>query len=339
MIRIALFETKPYDKASFERQSKAEVWDVECVYVPFRLDLTAVDQCASLKVNAVCCFVNSDVNGNVLRKLKEFGISLVLLRCAGFDNVDLKVARELKISVARVAAYSPYAVAEFAASLLMALNRKIHKAYNRTRDSDFTLTGLVGSDIHGKTMGIVGTGKIGRCFADIAIGLGCKILAYDVFESEELKAHPQVTYVTLDELFKNSDFISLHAPLTAETTHLVNQRSLSLMKPSCILVNTSRGKLIDTKALIHALTQKQLAAAGLDVYENEQQYFFSDCSLHGVDDPLLRSLQSLPTVIISSHQAFLTHEALESISATTFQNAREYFVENKRLEGLTNSVL
>lgn len=339
MVRIGMFEAKSYDEESFEQQLvKENQMGVEFVYIPDRLDSNTVDKYAT-NLDAVCCFVNSDINKSVLTKLRAAGVGLVLLRCAGFDMIDLDAARSLEISVARVPAYSPYGVAEFAASLLMTLNRKVHKAFNRTREGNFTLPGLVGSTLHGKTVGVVGTGKIGRCFADIAMGFGCKILAYDVFESEELKAFPQVTYVTLDELFKNSDFISLHAPLTNETTHLINERTLGLMKSSCILINTSRGKLIDTKALIDALVQKKIAGAGLDVYENEQRYFFSDHSLHGVDDIMLRSLQSLPTVIVTSHQAFLTAEALEAISSTTLYNCKEYFLEHKKLKALTNSVL
>ena len=337
-IRVAVFESKPYDEESFLKQRYNGALNFEFVFVKERLDTQTVDLYTT-GVNAVCCFVNSYVSREIQTKLKAKGIGLILLRCAGFDNVDLDAARELGLSVARVPVYSPYAVAEFAATLLMALNRKIHKAYNRTRDCNYTLSGLVGVDLHGKTAGVVGTGKIGRCFIDIALGFGCKILAYDVFQSEELKANPNVTYVTLDELFKHSDIISLHAPLTKETTHLINERTLSLMKKSCLLVNTSRGKLVDTKALVKALEEGRISGAAVDVYENEQQYFFSDFSTSGVNDEILVRLQSNPKAIVTSHQAFLTEEALEAIALTTFLNCKEYFEEKKIQKQMSNTVL
>jgi D-lactate dehydrogenase len=270
IIKLGVFESKPYDVEMFEKQTYKGSFQIQVHHIAHRLDESTVEKFTE-GLNAICCFVNSDVNKTVLQVLKKKNINVVLLRCAGFDNVDLEAAKELGISVARVPVYSPYAVAEYAASLLMTLNRKVNKAYNRTRNCDYTLSGLVGTDLYGKTMGVVGTGKIGCCFINIALGFGCKILAFDVYQNPELKKNPNVTYVTLEELFSKSDFISLHAPLTKETTHLINEKALSLMKKHCIIVNTSRGKLVDSNALLYALDNKIIAGAGLDVYENEKK--------------------------------------------------------------------
>lgn len=335
---VAVFDSKPYDVESFNSCLSGKGLDkqIDFHFISERLDVDTVEKYCN-GCNAICCFVNDNVGEAVVRKLKAQNVDLILARCAGYDMIDLKTCKELGISVARVPAYSPYAVAEFAAALLLTLNRKTYKAYNRVRSGDFTLSGLVGFDIHGKTVGIVGSGKIGRCFADIAIGFGCNILVYDVFESEELKAKPQVKYVQLDELFRRSDIISLHAPLTNDTHHMINARTLSLMKPSTVIINTSRGKLIDSKALLDAILSKKIGGAGLDVYENEQSYFFHDHSDSFIEDPILARFQNMNNVVISSHQAFLTNEALANIADSTVSNALE-FMNGKTLDKLTNYV-
>ena len=265
-------------------------------------------------------FVNDTVNEAVIDKLYEFGVKMVALRCAGYNNVDLQRAYG-KVHVVHVPAYSPYAVAEHAAALLLTSIRRIHKAYNRTRESNFSLNGLTGFDLHGKTVGVIGTGKIGRIFIDICRGFGMSVIAYDKFPAKD----SGIEYVTLDELFKRSDIISLHCPLTDETRHMIDQDAIFKMKEGVVIINTSRGALIDTEALLGGLLARIIGAACLDVYEEEADVFFEDRSGHILNDDILARLISLPNVIVTSHQAFLTNEALNNIAETTVNNIRSYF--------------
>lgn len=336
--KVAFYDSKSYDKQSFNDvlAKSGRARDFEVHFFEPRLSLETVTFCDGF--DAICAFVNDDLSAEVLARLDEQNINLVLLRCAGFDRVDLAAAKDLNISVVRVPAYSPYAVAEFAVALLMALNRKTHRAYNRVRDGNFTLPGLVGFDVYGKTVGVVGTGKIGQCFINIMLGFGCKVLAYDIYPSPVVQAMSEVSYVSLDELFEKSDIISLHAPATPQTTHMINKTSINRMKTGVVIVNTSRGKLIDTKALVDGLIAGRIGAAGLDVYEHEQEYFFRDVSDEEIQDEILARLQNMRNVIITSHQAFLTDEALEAIASTTLRNLKEYFIEKKSMEDLSNYV-
>jgi Lactate dehydrogenase and related dehydrogenases len=270
--------------------------------------------------DAVCVFVNDTVNAAVIDKLHEYGIKMISLRCAGYNNVDVRHAFG-KIHVAHVPAYSPYAVAEHAAALLLTSVRRIHKAYNRTRDFNFSLNGLTGFDLYGKTIGIIGTGKIGRIFTDICRGFGMKVIAYDAYPA----ADSGISYVSLDELFKKSDIISLHCPLTDETRHMISTDSIGKMKKGVVILNTSRGALIDSEALLEGIKSRKIGAACLDVYEEEADIFFEDRSGHILNDELLSRLISMPNVIVTSHQAFLTEEALNNIAETTVNNIRSFF--------------
>ena len=264
-------------------------------------------------------FVNDTVNREVIDRLYELGVKTIALRCAGFNNVDIKHAAG-KIRVVRVPAYSPYAVAEHAIALLLTSIRRIHKAYIRTRDFNFSLNGMTGFDLHGKTVGVIGTGRIGRVFIDICLGFGMKVLAYDKFPAEGLDNGDTVRYVTTEELFAKSDIISLHCPLTEETYHIINEQSLAACKRGVVLINTSRGALVDAEALLSAIKARQVGAACLDVYEEESDLFFEDNSGHILEDDTLARLISMPNVIVSSHQAFLTEEALSNIAETTVEN-------------------
>eukprot|EP01099_Mayorella_cantabrigiensis_P005376 TRINITY_DN4288_c0_g1_i1.p1 TRINITY_DN4288_c0_g1~~TRINITY_DN4288_c0_g1_i1.p1 ORF type:complete len:385 (-),score=88.87 TRINITY_DN4288_c0_g1_i1:72-1226(-) len=267
---------------------------------------------------AVCVFVNDVVDRPTIQGLKREGVKLIALRCAGYNNVDLEACKEYGISVVRVPAYSPYAVAEHAVALIMTLNRKIHRAHNRTKEANFSLDGLVGFDIHGKTVGVFGTGKIGRCFIDIMKGFGAKVIAYDKYPSEI----PGVENVSFEELLRRSHIISIHAPLTPETAGVINAERISLMKKGVLLINTSRGGLVDTRALIDGIESGQLGGAGLDVYENEKPVFFEDHSDQILTDRTLARLATFNNVILTGHQAFLTQEALSSIAFNTLENIR-----------------
>ena len=315
-MKIAFFDTKSYDVPGFERYAVPA--GIEIKYFEPNLDEDTVSLAAGF--DAVCVFVNDIVNDKVVDKLHELGVKLILLRCAGFNNVDVKACRG-KLRVFRVPAYSPYAVAEHAMALLLTINRRTHKAYNRTREFNFSLQGLSGFDLHGKTVGIIGTGKIGRVFADICRGFGMKILAYDKFPNPDSGLH----YVELPELFAKADIISLHCPLTEETQHMINAESIANMKPGVIIVNTSRGGLINTGDLIDGIKEKKIGAACLDVYEEEGDFFYEDFSGHIVRDDKLVRLISMPNVIVTSHQAFLTEEALDNIAATTIANMIKFF--------------
>ena len=275
--------------------------------------------------DVVCCFVNDNLNANVLKTLKKQGIQLVALRCAGFNNVDLKTAKELNLPVCRVPEYSPYAVAEHTCALVLDLNRNIHRAHNRIRENDYSLDGLLGFDLHSKTVGVVGAGKIGRAFINIMNGFGCNVLVYDPM-LKETNADNNFTQVTFDELLMQSDIISLHCPLTTGTQHLINTQAISKMKPNVMLINTSRGALVDTVAIIKALKLKKIGYLGIDVYEEESEIFFEDLSDTFIQDDVFARLQTFPNVIITGHQAFFTKEALNKIAQTTINNIHSYFI-------------
>lgn len=320
MIKIAFFDTKPYDGKWFDRL--AGEYGVEIRYYESKLSertIVLADGC-----DAVCAFVNDDINSEVIDALCAHDIKLLAMRCAGVNNVDIASA-EGRLPVVRVPRYSPYAVAEHAMALLLTLNRKTHKAYIRTRDFNFSLNNLVGFDLHGRTVGVVGTGQIGRAFINICRGFGMKVCAYDVYKA----ANADWEYVSIEELCKRSDVISLHCPLTKETHHLIGAENIKLMKETAIVVNTSRGELIDSKALLKALTERRIGGACLDVYEEESDYFFDDYSDTVERDRTLALLLSLPNVIVSSHQAFLTDDALEAIARVTLENIRSFFTEGK----------
>ncbi|KAI8900959.1 D-isomer specific 2-hydroxyacid dehydrogenase [Globomyces pollinis-pini] len=337
-VRMVMFDTKPYDKRYYANlMDKFLEIGVELTFVETKLSLATASLAFHAKI--VCVFVNDTVNSDVLHKLNSYGVEMIALRCAGFDRVDLKTAQNLGMSVARVPAYSPYAVAEHAIALMMSLNRKIPHACNKTKIGDFTLTNaLVGFDMHAKTVGVVGTGKIGKLTINILLGFGCKILCYDVYRDQELLTKPGVKYVDhLDELLSQSDIISLHAPLLESTKYLVNRDSIGKMKKGVMLINTSRGGLINTEALIDGIKSGQIGYAGLDVYEGESEYFFTKWTEGIIKDDTLARLLAFNNVIVTSHQAFFTHEALDALSNTTFTNVKE-FVEGKRLKDLTNSV-
>jgi len=321
MAKILFYDTKPYDIEFFERANKD--FGFELKYFKEKLD----DETAILSkgYNVVCLFVNDDGNENVIKKLKENGVELIALRCAGYNNVNLKAAYQQKIHIVRVPAYSPYAVAEHTIALLLALNRKIHKAYNRVRELNFSINGLLGFDVYQKTVGVIGTGKIGRVVIKILKGFEAKILAYDINPDKNFAKENGFEYVSLDEIFRNSDIITLHCPLTPETNYIINEKAISRMKDGVIILNTSRGKLIDTKALIDGLKSGKIGAAGLDVYEEEADYFFEDYSTQVLTDDVLARLLTFPNVIITSHQAFFTKEAMENIARTTLQNVKDFY--------------
>ena len=316
MIKVAFFDTKEYDKASFENHEKAT--DMEFKFLETKLTEDTAELAKGC--DAVCVFVNDTVNSAVIDKLYSYGVKIIALRCAGYNNVDVEHAFG-KIHVVHVPAYSPYAVAEHAAALLLTSVRRIHKAYNRTRDFNFSINGLTGFDLHGKTAGIVGTGKIGRIFIDICRGFGMNVIAYDAYPAKD----SGIEYVSKDELFARSDVISLHCPLTPDTRHMINADAIEKMKKGVVILNTSRGALIDAEALLEGIKARKVGAACLDVYEEEADIFFGDRSGHILNDELLSRLISMPNVIVTSHQAFLTAEALSNIAETTAANIRSCF--------------
>lgn len=318
MIKLAMFDTKPYDKRGFDKY--AAEYGVEIKYFETKLGEDTADLAAGF--DAVCAFVNDNISANVIEKLTAMGVKMVAMRCAGFNNVDCRSARS-RLAVTRVPAYSPYAVAEHAMALLLTLIRHTHKSYIRTRDFNFSLSGLEGFDLHGKTVGVVGTGRIGRVFIDICRGFGMRVIAFDPFPAEG------IDYVDKDTLFAESDIISLHCPLTSDTHHIIDGAALDKMKKGVVLVNTSRGALVDAEALLGAIKSGKIGGAALDVYEEEAEFFFEDNSDHIMPDDVLARLLSMPNVIISSHQAFLTEEALDNIAKATLQNVAVYFTENK----------
>ena len=314
-MKIAFFDTKPYDKPSFERYGQEKGLTIQ--YFETKLNEDTVELARGF--DCVCVFVNDTVNAAVIDRLCEMGVQIVALRCAGFNNVDMKYAFG-KIHVLRVPAYSPYAVAEHAMAMLLTSIRRIHKAYLRTRDFNFSLVGLKGFDLHGKTVGVIGTGRIGKAFIQICRGFGMKVLAYDKFQDPNLPDGEHIQYVTLDELFAGSDIISLHCPLTDETYHTIDKDSLEKCKKGVVIINTSRGALVDAEDLLEGIKSRKVGAACLDVYEEEADLFFEDKSGHIMEDDTLARLISMPNVIVTSHQAFLTEEALDNIAETTVNN-------------------
>lgn len=323
--KIAFFDTKPYDRASFDEVNQRYGFDI--VYHKGQLNRNNV--ILTKGMDAVCIFVHDSADAEIIREMADNGVKLLALRAAGFNNVDLG-ASEGRIRVVRVPAYSPYAVAEHAVALMLALNRKIHRAYWRTRDGNFSLHGLMGFDMNGKTAGIIGTGKIARILIHILKGFGMNILANDVYPDERFAREAGFTYAPLEELYKRSDIISLHCPLTEQTRNMINEESIAMMKESVMLINTSRGQLIHTNALIEGLKSKKIVAAGLDVYEEEEDYFYEDKSDKIIDDDVLARLLSFNNVIVTSHQGFFTREAMRNIAETTLQNIQD-FTEGKPL--------
>lgn len=318
-MKIAFFDTKPYDKPSFNKYGYE--YGIKFKFFETKLNEDTVELAQGY--DGVCAFVNDTVNAAVIDRLSEMGVTVLALRCAGFNNVDIKHAYG-KIHVLRVPAYSPYAVAEHTMALLLTSIRRIHKAYIRSRDFNFSLSGLTGFDLHGKTVGVIGTGRIGRVFIDICRGFGMKVLAYDKFRAPDLEDKNSVRYAELDELFANSDIISLHCPLTEETHHIIDAQAIEKCKKGVVLLNTSRGALVDAEALLAGIKSRKIGAACLDVYEEESDLFFEDNSGHIMEDDILARLISMPNVIVTSHQAFLTEEALENIAETTVKNISDF---------------
>lgn len=315
-MKFAFFDAKNYDKPYFEAYGAEK--GIAFKFFETRLSEDTVELAKGF--DGVCVFVNDIVSAAVIDKFYGYGIRLIALRCAGFNNVDIQHAFG-KIHIVRVPAYSPYAVAEHAIAMLQTLNRRTHKAYIRTRDFNFRLDGLTGFDLHGKTVGVIGTGKIGRVFIDICRGFGMRVLAYDKFPAE----NAGINYVTLDELFAQSDIISLHCPLTEETRHIIRAETIAKMKKGVYIINTSRGALIDAEALLEGIKARKIGAACLDVYEEESDIFFEDFSGHIIEDDTLARLISMPNVLVTSHQAFLTQEALSNIAKTTVDNIAAFF--------------
>ena len=317
---IAVFDTRSYDREALDAANQRYGHQIR--YLEARLGPHTAPLAHGVPV--VCPFVNDTVDAETLKLLHDGGARLLALRSAGYNHVDLEAAAALDLPVVRVPEYSPYAVAELAMCLVLALNRKIHRAYNRVREANFSLEGLVGFDLHGKTFGIIGTGRIGRALARIAHGFGCHIIASDAYETEEIKTTLGVEYVSLDELYRQADMISLHVPLTKDTHHLIDGAAIARMKPGVMIINTSRGALVDTRALIHGLKSRRVGAAGLDVYEEEGPIFFRDLSQQLLQDDVLARLLTFPNVLITSHQGFLTREALANIADTTLASVTAF---------------
>lgn len=320
-IKIAMFDAKKNDIDYFDAANLDGKFDI--TYFEFKLSKKTAKLAADFDV--VCVFTNDMVDSEVIDILKSKGIKFIALRCAGYNNIDLKAAHKNQISVANVPAYSPYSVAEHAMAMLLTSIRRVHKAFNRTREFNFDLDGLVGFELHGKTVGVIGTGRIGKKFVNICRGFGMKVIAYDAFPDPK----STIKYVSKEELFKRSDIISIHCPLLPSTKHMINKTAISKMKRGVVIINTSRGGLIDSDALVEGLLSKKIGAACLDVYEEESDYFFQDLSNHIMRDDILARLLSMPNVIITSHQAFLTDEALKAIAKTTLKNIESYFAKGK----------
>lgn len=324
-MKILVYSTKSYTEETFNKANMNNVTLDYCV-------ASLTEQTASLAkgYQGVCCFVDDDVNAEVIQQLTSYGVGLVLLRCTGFNNVDLDAAEKNGICVMRVSHYSPYSVAEFALAMMLTLNRKIHRAYNRVREGNFLLNGLLGFDMHGKTIGIIGTGKIGSALAEILSGFSCQVLAHDLVEDTRCQ-ELGVNYIGLNELLQAADIISIHLPLTPKTMHLINKESLSLMKDSAILINTSRGAIVNTTDLIAALKQRRLRGVGLDVYEEESEIYYHDLRDQIIDDDTFARLLTFPNVLVTGHQGFFTEEALADIARTTMANIDAFL--NNRDEG------
>jgi D-lactate dehydrogenase len=318
-LKVVFFDAKPYDDDFFSKANKKIGFNIR--YYKEHLNVNNV--MLTKGADVVCIFVNAVVDAEVIDELVKNDVKLIALRCAGFNNVDLKAAKD-RIKIVRVPAYSPYAVAEHTLALMLTLNRKTHKAYNRTRDGNFALSGLLGFDMHGKTAGIIGTGKIAKILIKILRSMGLNVLAYDIYPDNEFAEKEGVEYTTLKEIYKKSDIISLHCPLNADTEYIINIDSISQMKDGVMIINTGRGKLINTQALIMGLKTKKIGFAGLDVYEEEANYFFEDRSSKVMDDDILARLLSFNNVVVTSHQAFFTKEALANIAEITLQNIQDF---------------
>lgn len=326
MIKVAFFDTKDYDKNMFDQYNKEFKYEIKY----FKEKLNSKTALYAKGFDVVCIFVNDTVDRETIDILKSDGVKLIALRCAGFNNVDLDNIPE-DIKVVRVPRYSPYAIAEFATGLLLCLDRKIYISYQKTRNYNFSLEGLLGFDIHDKTVGVIGTGKIGKVFAKIMKGFGANVIAYDIYHDDKAAEEIGYQYNTLDYVLKNSDIISLHCPLTEENKNMINEQTISKMKDGVVIINTSRGGLVDTKALIQMLSNGKIKAAALDVYKKEGEFFFNDFSNSCIRDEELSTLLSMPNVIITSHQAFFTKEALNGITQTTLQNIKDIFETNSCL--------
>lgn len=331
-MKVAVFNSHNYAREFYEKANREANPPHELEY--FETPLNAQTALLAEGYPAISIFVNDDAGSEILQILAEHGTQLIALRCAGYNNVDLKTAAELGIKVVRVPAYSPYAVAEHAVGLILMLNRKLHKAYNRVRDDNFTLDGLLGFDLHGSTVGIIGTGKIGLILAKILTGFGCHLLGYDAYPNTEFTQIGNARYVELPELYALSDIISLHCPLLPETHYLINQAAIAQMKPGVMLNNTSRGQLVDTKAVIEGIKSKKIGYFGLDVYEQEDELFFADWSDDIIQDDTFQHLQSFQNVAITAHQGFFTRNALTAIAETTIANLSEF----ERGDALTNEI-
>ena len=321
-MKVAVFSTKPYDRQFLDATNQSTGGEHELVYFETRLEAKTASLAEGFP--AICAFVNDDLGAETLKILASQSIVLILLRCTGFNNVDLATAAQLNIKILRVTAYSPYAIAEHAVGLILMLNRKFYRAYNRVRDDNFALEGLLGFDLHGRTVGVVGTGKIGMIFAQIMQGFGCRLLAYDAYPNPNFTNLADASYVELPELLAQSDIISLHCPLLPETTNLINAATIAQMKGGMMLINTSRGKLVDTKAVIDGIKSGQIGYLGIDVYEQEDDLFFQDLSTTIIQDDTFQLLQSFPNVVITAHQAFFTENALNDISRTTIANLTDF---------------
>ena len=324
-VKVAFFDTKSYDESSFDKVNQKFGFDIKYFKGHLNIDNVALTK----GIDVACIFVNAVADAPVIDELVANGVKVIALRCAGYNNVDLNAARN-RIKVVRVPAYSPYAVAEHTLALMLTLNRKTHRAYNRTREGNFALSGLMGFDMHGKTAGIIGTGKIAKILIKTLRSMGMEVLAYDLYPDMDFAAREGIKYVSLDELYAGSDIISLHCPLTKETEYIINDEAISKMKNGVMMINTGRGKLIDTQALIKGLKSKKIGSAGLDVYEEESEYFFEDRSNRVMDDDVLARLLSFNNVVVTSHQAFFTQEALENIAETTLKNIQD-FIEGREL--------
>jgi len=327
-MKIAFFSTQPYDVTFFDKENTKLGFQIE--YFETGLEEQTVNVITA-DTKAVCVFVNDRVDRPVIEKLAARNVEYIALRCAGFNNVDLQAAKEFGLRVCRVPAYSPEAVAEHTLAMLFTLNRKTHKAYNRIREQNFSLNGLLGTNIHGKTVGIIGTGNIGAVFCRMMKALGTKVLAYDLIQNKQLEQEG-IHYVDLATIFSQSDIISLHCPLTPETMNMINAQSISQMKDGVMLINTSRGKLIDTQAVIQGLKTKKIEALGIDVYEQEEKVFFRDLSNTILEDDQLQLLMSFPNVLITAHQAFFTDVALTQIAEITLDNLKQ-LTQYGKIEG------
>jgi D-lactate dehydrogenase len=314
-MRVALFSVRAFDRDFFDEANDGRGHDLH--YLEARL--TPATATLAKGFPAVCAFVNDQLSADVLTILEAGGTRMIALRSAGFNHVDVRKAQELAFTVARVPAYSPHAVAEHTIALMLVLDRKIHRAYTRVRDGNFALDGLLGFDLYGRTVGIVGTGKIGTVVARILLGFGCRVIAYDVAPDDECRAM-RVEYVSLDEIWRQSDVITLHTPLTVETRHMIDSKAIARMKPGVMIINTGRGALVDTAAVISGLKSSHIGYLGLDVYEEEEALFFEDLSSHVIQDDVFARLLTFPNVIVTAHQAFFTREALRAITQTTLDN-------------------